>query len=235
MTLKECPGTIVFDIDGTLADSVKAHQIAFEAALRHLEFPTLRTDWASYAHHTDSAILIEAWANAGFPGQPDLAAFERDFAWRYDQQVSAEPFVEISGARHYIDVLRTHGWVVVFATGSLRHGALHKLSVLGIDGHVEVLSTATEWLTREEIVRDAVTRGCKLHGVETSKRVISIGDGIWDLKTANHLGYEFIGIGSGSKGAALERAGARVFQDFRNLMSEAGGGPNLNMSVLGVA
>ena len=36
---------IVLDIDGTLTDSVRPHQIAFEQALRSFPFPALSTDW----------------------------------------------------------------------------------------------------------------------------------------------------------------------------------------------
>jgi len=52
-------------------------------------------------------------------------------------------------------------------------------------------------------------------------RVISIGDGLWDLETARRLGYDFVGIGSGDKEAALTQAGAQVFPDFRGLMPDA--------------
>ena len=45
-------------------------------------------------------------------------------------------------------------------------------------------------------------------------QVLSIGDGIWDLKTALHLGYEFLGIGTGPKADQMRDLKAVVYDDF---------------------
>ncbi len=211
---------VVFDIDGTLTDSVKAHQSAFEGALRSFDFPSLRTDWGSYKHHSDSAIFTEAWHEAGRNGDADLDRLEAEYAWRYDKAVCAAPFFEIPGAGRFVDYLRAEGWAIAFATGSLRHGAIHKLSIAGIDGREEIVVSASELETREAIVARAGELACKATRQNTPGRVVSIGDGIWDLKTACNLGYEFIGIGFAGKGVALEELGARVYQDFGKLMAE---------------
>ncbi|PID61519.1 MAG: phosphatase [Gammaproteobacteria bacterium] len=213
------PNIAIFDIDGTLTDSVRAHQIAFEAALRDFNFPALRTDWGSYRHHSDSAILAEAWTEAGREGAADLARLEESYARHYRAAVTDEPFEEIPGTRAFLEHLRAHGWVLAFATGSLRSGALHKLAVAGVDGNAEILVTASELETREQIVGRAVDLACEIAGAAVPGRVISIGDGVWDLKTARNLGYEFLGIGFTGKGAKLKEMGASVHHDFNEVMS----------------
>ena len=45
-------------------------------------------------------------------------------------------------------------------------------------------------------------------------RIVSVGDGMWDLLTAKNLDVEFIGIGSDAKEKALTEAGARVVVDY---------------------
>ncbi|GAA6203172.1 HAD family hydrolase [Aquicoccus sp. SU-CL01552] len=204
----------IFDIDGTLTDSVRQHQTAFEQALRAFDFPALCTDWASYRHHSDSAIFEEAWEDAGWGSLPDHPALEQSYAIAYDEAVRHLPVDEIAGASAFIAHLKASGWGVAFATGSLRHGALHKLSVLGIDGNGEALVTASEARTREQIVSEAVTL---VRSDGETPRVVSFGDGLWDLKTAQNLGFEFFGIGSGSKAEALKARGATVHSNFRGL------------------
>ena len=53
----------VFDIDGTLTDSVALHQAAFAEALQTFGFPALEMDWPNYQHHSDSAIFLEGNRN----------------------------------------------------------------------------------------------------------------------------------------------------------------------------
>lgn len=207
---------IVFDIDGTLTDSVSVHQFAFRSALQNFKFPALRTDWSSYRHHSDSAILTEAWEEANLGGKADMLRLEREYARFYDEAVRKTPFSEIRGARRFIDYMRKQGWIVVFATGSLRYGALHKLSVIGLDGESEILVTASEFETREEIVGRAVELGSAANGGQKPHRVISIGDGVWDLTTARNLGYEFFGIDSRRR-KLLENFGVVMYRDFDDL------------------
>ena len=214
------PNIAVFDIDGTLTDSVRAHQTAFEAALHDFSFPALRTDWGSYRHHSDSAILAEAWAEADREGAADLARLEESYARHYRAAITDEPFEEIPGTRAFLEHLREGGWLLAFATGSLRSGAMHKLEVAGVDGEREVLVTASEFETREQIVGQAVELACKMAGGTAPGRVLPIGDGIWDLKTAKNLGYEFLGIGFTGKGRALEELGGQVYHDFEAVMLE---------------
>ncbi|MBN9332765.1 HAD family hydrolase [Devosia sp.] len=204
---------VVFDIDGTLTDSVAVHQKAFEAGMRRFEFPALDTNWSSYRHHTDTGIFEEAWAKAVRPGPADFTRLEAQFVDDFDRELSLAAIAEIAGAGAFVESLPQAGWLPVFATGSLRHGALAKLAALGIDYDPDLLVTASEFRTREDIVSAAITRGCEKHGF-VPQRVVSIGDGIWDYHTANALSLDFIGIGVGPKADVLRDLGARVHDDF---------------------
>ncbi|MBL0338167.1 MAG: HAD hydrolase-like protein [Rhodospirillaceae bacterium] len=50
---------MIFDIDGTLLDTVNAHQNALLQALENFNFSYINKNWGSYKHHTDSWILHE--------------------------------------------------------------------------------------------------------------------------------------------------------------------------------
>ena len=86
--------------------------------------------------------------------------------------------------------------------------------MLGLAAEDYVVVTASEFCTREDLVENAVSRGCAGHGVGRPAQVLSIGDGIWDLKTALHLGYDFLGIGTGPKADQMRDLKAVVYDDF---------------------
>lgn len=209
------PSIAVFDIDGTLTNSVRPHQIAFEAALRSFNFPALRTQWDTYKDHSDSAIFREAWEEAGLSSELALEALEARYLAEYNAAVLTHSVTEIPGASAFLRRLeQSPDWRVVFATGSLREGAKRKLEVVGVDPSAAVVITASEFQTREDIVSTAV-RAAKLRfSVPHPARVVSVGDGIWDLKTAQNLGYEFIGIALGAKAEALGTNGSLVVGNF---------------------
>jgi phosphoglycolate phosphatase-like HAD superfamily hydrolase len=77
-----------------------------------------------------------------------------------------------------------------------------------------MMVSASEYETREEIVSNAITLAKKEYGLSDEVSIVSVGDGVWDLKTAQVLGLDFIGIGEGKKAEALRSLGARVAKDF---------------------
>jgi len=101
------------------------------------------------------------------------------------------------------------------ATGSYRRTALRKLAAVGVTFPIEVLVAADDFETREEIVSNAIDRAGSYFGVPEFHRVVSIGDGLWDLLTARNLKLDFVGIATGLHAEKLRAAGAEnVFPDF---------------------
>ncbi len=204
----------VFDIDGTLTDSVAVHQAAFLRALEAFGFPDLETDWSSYQHHSDSAIFAEAWARAGWNGPPPLVDLEDRYREAFDEEMAKTELVEIPGAASFVRSLADSQWLPVFATGSLRHGAVRKMKAAKLPYEDAVLVTASEHQTREDIVGQTIRLGRAQLLRSQPARIVSIGDGLWDLLTAKTLDVEFIGIARGAKKAVLTGAGARVVADY---------------------
>jgi phosphoglycolate phosphatase-like HAD superfamily hydrolase len=209
----------IFDIDGTLTDSVAAHQRCFGAAFRATGMHDVDDNWSGYRHHTDSGIFREAFARAH--GRAPQAGEEARFVdalvreWRQD----AAPIREITGAAHFLQRLAETGQIrFAMATGSYRPLALSKLASAGIACPDELLVTASEFDTREDIVAAAIAAasgGCDAARIGS---VVSFGDGLWDFHTARNLRLQFVGLGEGARADLLRGAGARVVvPDFSHL------------------
>lgn len=197
---------LVFDIDGTLLDSENVHQIGFVKAMHTIGVQHVNTNWESYTHLTDSYIAkqnYEVEINRSFSAQM-LATFETEFL----AQIQDSKITEITGAANFLDhILIETNYAVCFATGSLLKLVLYKLNQANIRYNEQLLVTSTHHYTREAIVNAAISKAKPYFNVTNFKRIISLGDGVWDVKTANNLNLEFIGIGAENR-QKLQSAGA---------------------------
>lgn len=189
---------LVFDIDGTLAHSEEQHQTAYINALAAMGISDINTQWLDYQHITDSHIFKVNYEKT-FQQKAHLLALE-DFDNILYQKIQAEPAIkEILGAKKLIERIQNNDDLNlhhVFATGSMRKAALYKLDSIRLSYHPDLVLTANSRDSREEIVTAAIQRAKIFYQQTTYDTIISIGDGIWDYKTAQNLDLEFIGIGA---------------------------------------
>jgi phosphoglycolate phosphatase-like HAD superfamily hydrolase len=207
---------LVFDIDGTLTDTVLPHQKAFVQALQQIGVQQIDTNFKSYKHHTDSFIAKEIFEKD--TRQP----FDSSTLLKFEQHllnnlIQALTFTEIAGAKDLLAWLEKEtNYAICFATGSLLQPAIYKMEQVGIPFIPSSLVASNQILERENIVKAAIQAAKKRYQVNNFERIISLGDGLWDLKTAQNLSLEFIGVGSKNK-AILQKAGAKIcLDDFKN-------------------
>jgi phosphoglycolate phosphatase-like HAD superfamily hydrolase len=120
--------------------------------------------------------------------------------------------------------MRSAGWEIAVATGGWEVSARLKLQAIGIGHESLALASASDAPTRTEIVELAIARLNNGHGAvapsagslrNAGDRVVSLGDGVWDVRTAAALEVPFIGVGSGERAARLRAAGAdTVLEDL---------------------
>lgn len=183
---------IIFDIDGTLTDSVTPHQSSFNDALDRLGLIKDEA-FSSYKHHTDRYIFREIFYqnHNRYPVEHEMEEFYNLLTSLFEQK----QIKEIEGATLFIDKLNSSNIPYVFATGSVLQPALKKLSVVKVNTPEPTLSTSDDTDSRDAIVRSAINRAYDYYNQDEYDDMVIIGDGKWDYITAVNLGISFLGIG----------------------------------------
>lgn len=217
----------VFDIDGTLTDTMDVDVQCFEGAIREVLGIDVPSSWPEMDEVTDPAILRTACEMRGRP-TPD-AETEARIAARVGELLTVElrerpeRFAPIPGARDVFAALTEAGWRVAMATGAWRPSAVVKLAGAAIPFDGVPLATSSDRVSRRDIIEHAVAR----LGGARGEPVVYVGDGVWDGRAATSLGYGFVGVGAAEKADALRDVGAReVLPDLRapalpNLLRDA--------------
>jgi phosphoglycolate phosphatase-like HAD superfamily hydrolase len=186
---------IVFDIDETLTKSDYQHKTAYLNSMQKIGVTKINQNWKEYKHHTDSYILKENYEN-NFSQKFDfklLTDFENKMT---EIMQTLETVKEINGANKFVNFLKEEKkYALTFATGSLLKPAILKLEQAKIWYDEKLIASSNHFFEREEIVSDAIEKAKKYYCVEEFENIISIGDGIWDFKTAKNLDLKFIGVG----------------------------------------
>lgn len=223
MSLEAPRKLAIFDVDGTLLDNMEIEDACYSTALREvLELPSLDTDWTRYQHVSDAAIAAEAYRrqHGSEPSAAQLEAtitrFVRLLAEAHQTDGGATR--AMTGAGELFEGLAQHGWAVAIATGAWRRASELKLSAGGVRYTGVPMATSEDGPARASIVSAARARAERLHRVEQFDRVVSVGDGLWDVLTARDLGLPFVGVGPGGRAQRLRAAGVSVIlEDFSDI------------------
>lgn len=210
----------IFDIDGTLTDTNGVDDDCYRAAVADaLDVDPGAYDWEQAAHITDAGIFEWVAGELGRP-TPSIAETTRAIATLGEQLAAVcerEPhrFAEIAGARAALSAMQAEGWCIAVATGCWGVSARLKLRAAGIEVPDAVVACADDAIARAEIVQLAQRRA-ERHYDCTFDRVVSLGDGPWDVRAAAELAMPFIGVGE--RLSELRRLGAStVLLDYRDL------------------
>ena len=206
----------LFDLDGTLVDSVYQHVLAWREALERCGIEL--SVWRIHRRVGMSGGLM---ANAilretGHQVTPEEAArLLRLHADAYARQ--AGRVRPLPGARELLSYLTRTGVPWTVATSARLDSARPTLEALGIGPDVPVV-------TRDQVPHakpdpDLFLEAARRLGVPASAAFV-VGDSVWDLLAARRARALGVGLLSGGYGREeLERAGAyRVYQDPADLL-----------------
>ncbi len=207
---------LVFDIDDTLTQSAAIHIECFIKSLNELGVEKMDTNFGGYLHHTDSYVAKTIYEKELW--QTFTEDLKSKFEKLLSDQMAEREIKEVPGAALFVkEAMKSKSVAVCFATGSLRRPAVQKLKAIGVSFKNELLVASDQLQKRESIVKRAISKAKKHYGVTDFYRIISIGDGLWDLKTANNLGLEFVGVGLKNRGLIEENGCSKWFENFEEL------------------
>jgi len=127
---------VMFDIDGTLVNTAIFEDACYLMALQNIISQPIDSNWSSYIHGTDSAILDEIITKYGLGDKRDSIHHEerqlfKSYIMSYLQRNQA---TEINGASAFIERLKKREDVLLaIATGGWEETAKMKLESAGID------------------------------------------------------------------------------------------------------
>jgi HAD superfamily hydrolase (TIGR01509 family) len=219
------PASFLFDLDGTLVDSVYDHVMAWNAALE------------------GEGIQVSVWRlhrRIGMSGGLFAKALARETGIDLDEALitrlragHAKYYNSISGntrplpgARALLAYLTENGLPWAIATSGRMATAGPVLKILGVDpDKVPVITRDLVAYAKPD--PDLFLAAAEKLGVEIEGAMV-VGDSIWDMLAAQRAGALGIGYLSGGYGTnELERAGAyRVFDDPADMLrhiDEVGG------------
>jgi HAD superfamily hydrolase (TIGR01509 family) len=206
---------LIFDLDGTLVDTVYAHVFAWQRALAEVEMPI--DGWRIHRRIGMSGGLF-ARAVAREVGR-ELSAAETEAVQRRHGEIFRELLPErrpLPGAVELLRELRARGIVHGIATSGRRPEIDASLAALGIGQETVVVERGD--VARAKPEPDLFLACQQALGVAAEDCYV-VGDAVWDLLAARRARMLSIGLLSGGYGAdELLAAGAfRVYQDAADL------------------
>jgi HAD superfamily hydrolase (TIGR01549 family) len=206
----------VFDLDGTLVDSVYPHVLAWKEALRavgiELDVWRIHRRIGMSGGLMANAILRETGRSVTRAEGQKLLDLHRQ---AYVGQ--AQAIQPLSGARELLQYLTQAKVPWTIATSARLDTARPTLDTLGIPRDMPII-------TRDKVERakpdpDLFLAAAELLKINIGECVV-VGDSVWDLLAARRAGALGVGLLSGGYGREeLERAGAyRVYEDPGDLL-----------------
>jgi HAD superfamily hydrolase (TIGR01509 family) len=208
---------LLFDLDGTLVDSVYQHVTAWQEAL------------------AKCGISLSMWRihrRIGMSGGLFLDALQRETGRHLEYQTlvelarlhaegylrRADGVAPLPGARELLHHLHERGVPFAIATSGSRQTATSALALLELPDHVPVVTR--DLVERAKPDPHLFLAAAQLLGTAPQQSFV-IGDSVWDLLAAQRAGALGIGVLSGGYGREeLERAGAyRVYADTAELFA----------------
>jgi HAD superfamily hydrolase (TIGR01509 family) len=207
----------LFDLDGTLIDSVYQHVIAWRAALARLGI-----DLSVWRIHRRigmsgglfvSALLRETGRDLS---AADIELLQQAHAAEYLAQ--ADSVRPLPGAADLLAALTAWQVPWAIATSGYRATAAAALGLLGLPADAPLVTR--DMVAHAKPDPDLFLAAAALLQVEP-RHAFVVGDSVWDLLAARRAGAIGVGVLSGGYGRdELERAGAyRVYADPADLLA----------------
>ncbi|HSO00417.1 MAG TPA: HAD-IA family hydrolase [Candidatus Nanopelagicales bacterium] len=166
--------TVLFDLDGTLVDSIRLILDSFHHTFAAFGLPSLSDAELLRGVGTPLAQQFTAWAPDDASRDAMVATYRAYNLEHHDGAVRAYP-----GIQAVVAALRADGIRVGVVTSKVRHSALMSLRVADLESAVEALVCADD-VKNPKPHREPVDRALALLGVPPGEAIF-VGDSLHDL------------------------------------------------------
>jgi phosphoglycolate phosphatase len=210
---------LIFDWDGTLADSIGRIVEAMHVASRRSGFP-LRDDFA-----------VKGIIGLGLPeairtlypeiGDGELVAF-RDYYAEHYIAAEAVPSPLFEGVLESMEAFRADGYHLAVATGKARRGLDRVLKAHGWEDYFDVTRAADETASKPHpLMLEQILAHCEVR----PEQALMVGDSSFDLQMARNAGMDSVAVSYGAQSIeALQQFEPRLsidrFSELRAWLSQ---------------
>jgi HAD superfamily hydrolase (TIGR01509 family) len=184
-------GAVLFDVDGTLMDTVYLHTVAWWEALRQqgAEVPMARVH-RCIGMGSDHLLATLLGEDRDKDMDGTLSAAHDTLYAQYWSRL-----VPLPGAGDLVRACAARGWRVVLASSAKQNEAEVMLRALGAGDAIAAVTTADD-VSSSKPAPDLVQQALEKAGVEAGQAVF-VGDAAWDGKAAGKAGVRCLGVLSG--------------------------------------
>jgi HAD superfamily hydrolase (TIGR01509 family) len=200
------PGAVLFDLDGTLVDTVETRIEAWIMALEEAGFPTTRERLAPLIGVDGKRLAREIAALAGAPLDDDRAEVIDKRSGEVYERLNDSPH-PLPGVRELVRAIEKRGLPWAIATSSRKEQVTRSVAALGLDEEPRIVDASHVEHAKPE--PDLLLLAAEEVKVEPA-RCWYVGDSTWDMVAAVAAAMIPLGVTAGAAvdGAALHGAGA---------------------------
>jgi HAD superfamily hydrolase (TIGR01509 family) len=209
---------VIFDIDGTLVDSVPSHARAWQEALKHFGFDlTYGQCWEQIGKGGDQLLPALIPAEIAERSEEEISDFRSKlFKEKYLPRVKAFPAV-----RELFERLRADGKRVALASSAKADELAAYKKIAGIEDLVEA-ETSSDDAEKSKPHPDIFHAALDRLGNPDPAGVVVVGDTPYDAEAAGKAGVRTVGVlGGGWPAETLRAAGCvAVYRDPAALLEQ---------------
>ena len=173
--------TVLFDLDGTLIDSIELILASYRHTMRTHGFGDVRDEVWMRGVGTPLRVQLAQWANSPAVMDAMVATYREHNLSNHDRMVTIYP-----GVREVVAGIRARGLRTGVVTSKNREGTLRGLSLVGLAEVIEVLVCADD-VANPKPHPEPVERAMAALGGEPSTTLF-VGDSIHDLTSGRAAG-----------------------------------------------
>jgi beta-phosphoglucomutase len=192
------PGAVLWDLDGTLADSREYHWQAWRDTMASLGVVLTEAQFAaSFGQRNDR--ILATWVGDVLPAaEVQRVGDEKEALYRrLIRQAGIQP---LRGAAEWVRALAARGWRQAIASSAPRENVVVMADALGFIGLIDAFVGAED-VRAGKPAPDVFLRAAELVGVPPERCVV-VEDAEAGVAAARRAGMRAIGVGGGSVAAA---------------------------------